>query len=173
MYYDHIYYVSCRMERSIRYYMILKRKPQQHQKKKLRGWVILIEFFEIQIYQRNVFYLLPSFEICLSISGIRLSEGLLNNFLLLYFIASSGGSISKWFGSFGYIIYWQIFISLYDNIHGGPKQSLWINLEENCLRNSKMFFDGVFLLLQRRYLITNTKKYSFYFMLLSQSVLKS
>jgi hypothetical protein len=30
-------------------------------------------------------------------------------------------------------------------IQGGPKKSLWCDLEEKCLRNSKIFFDGVFL----------------------------
>ena len=30
-------------------------------------------------------------------------------------------------------------------IQGGPKKSLWCDLEEKCLRNSKSFFDGVFL----------------------------
>ena len=30
-------------------------------------------------------------------------------------------------------------------IQGGPKKSLWYDLEEKCLRNSKIFFDGVFL----------------------------
>jgi hypothetical protein len=36
----------------------------------------------------------------------------------------------------------------YDNMYNmyvGPKKSLWIDLEEKCLRNSKIFFDGVFL----------------------------
>ena len=28
---------------------------------------------------------------------------------------------------------------------GGSKKSLWNNLEEKCLRKSKMLFDGVFL----------------------------
>ena len=27
----------------------------------------------------------------------------------------------------------------------GPKKSLWCDLEEKCLRNSKIFFDGVFI----------------------------
>ena len=36
-----------------------------------------------------------------------------------------------------------LYIHLY--IQGGPKKSLWIDLEEKCLRNSKMFVDGVFL----------------------------
>ena len=31
------------------------------------------------------------------------------------------------------------------NIQGGPKKSLWCDLEEKCWRNSKIFFDGVFL----------------------------
>ena len=30
-------------------------------------------------------------------------------------------------------------------LQGGPKNSLWSDLEEKCLRNSKMCFDGVFL----------------------------
>ena len=30
-------------------------------------------------------------------------------------------------------------------IQGGPKKSLWIDLAEKCLRNTKIFFDGVFL----------------------------
>ena len=30
-------------------------------------------------------------------------------------------------------------------LQGGPKKSLWCDLEERCLRNSKIFFDGVFL----------------------------
>ena len=30
------------------------------------------------------------------------------------------------------------------NIQGGPRKSLWCDLEEKCLRNSKIFFDGVF-----------------------------
>ena len=29
-------------------------------------------------------------------------------------------------------------------LQGGPKKSLWCDLEEKCLRNSKIFFDGVF-----------------------------
>ena len=37
----------------------------------------------------------------------------------------------------------MLFIAIY--LQGGPKKSLWIDLEEKCLRNSKMFFDGVFL----------------------------
>jgi hypothetical protein len=32
-----------------------------------------------------------------------------------------------------------------DYIQGGPKKGLWIDQEEKCLRNSKIFFDGVFL----------------------------
>ena len=28
---------------------------------------------------------------------------------------------------------------------GGPKKSLWCDLEEKCMWNSKIFFDGVFL----------------------------
>ena len=31
------------------------------------------------------------------------------------------------------------------SIQGGQKKSLWCDLEENCLRNSKICFDGVFL----------------------------
>ena len=31
------------------------------------------------------------------------------------------------------------------NVQGGPKKSLQCDLEEKCLRNSKMFFNGVFL----------------------------
>ena len=31
------------------------------------------------------------------------------------------------------------------NVQGGSKKSLWCDLEEKCLRNSKIFFDGVFL----------------------------
>ena len=31
------------------------------------------------------------------------------------------------------------------NVQGGPKKSLWCDLEEKCVRNSKIFFDGVFL----------------------------
>ena len=30
-------------------------------------------------------------------------------------------------------------------MQGGPKKSLWCDLEEKCLWNSKIFFDGVFL----------------------------
>jgi hypothetical protein len=30
-------------------------------------------------------------------------------------------------------------------VQGGPKKKLWCDLEEKCLRNSKIFFDGVFL----------------------------
>ena len=30
-------------------------------------------------------------------------------------------------------------------IQSGPKKSLWCDLEEKCLWNSKIFFDGVFL----------------------------
>ena len=33
------------------------------------------------------------------------------------------------------------------NIQGVPKKSLWFGLEEKCLRNSKIFFNGVFLYL--------------------------
>jgi hypothetical protein len=32
-----------------------------------------------------------------------------------------------------------------NHIQGGPKKSLWCDVEEKCLRNSKIFFDGVFL----------------------------
>ena len=32
-----------------------------------------------------------------------------------------------------------------DYIQGGPKKSLWCDLEKMCLRNSKIFFYGVFL----------------------------
>ena len=57
------------------------------------------------------------------------------------------------------IIYLYIYLSLYIsnylsiyNIHiyqtiylqCGSKKSLWCDLEEKCLRNSKIFFDGVF-----------------------------
>ena len=34
---------------------------------------------------------------------------------------------------------------IYIILQGGPKKSLWCDLEEKCLRNSNMFFDGVFL----------------------------
>ena len=30
-------------------------------------------------------------------------------------------------------------------IQCGPKKSLWCDLDVKCLRNSKIFFDGVFL----------------------------
>ena len=30
-------------------------------------------------------------------------------------------------------------------VQGGPKKSLRCDLEEECLRNSKIFFDGFFL----------------------------
>ena len=30
-------------------------------------------------------------------------------------------------------------------VQGGPKKSLWCDLEEKCLWNSEIFFDGVFL----------------------------
>ena len=33
---------------------------------------------------------------------------------------------------------------LKEYIQGGPKKSLWCDLEENCLWKSKTFFDGVF-----------------------------
>ena len=36
-------------------------------------------------------------------------------------------------------------INLQMNIQGGPKKSLLCHLEEKCLRNSKIFFYGVFL----------------------------
>ena len=36
-------------------------------------------------------------------------------------------------------------LSSFVHIQSGPKNSLWIDLEEKCLRNSKIFFDGVFL----------------------------
>ena len=32
-----------------------------------------------------------------------------------------------------------------EKLQGGPKKSLWWDLKEKCLENSKMFFDGVFL----------------------------
>ena len=40
-----------------------------------------------------------------------------------------------------------IYIYLYVHLHiqGGPKKTLLCDLEEKCLRNSKIFFDGVFL----------------------------
>ena len=31
------------------------------------------------------------------------------------------------------------------NVQGGPKKSVWCDLEEKYLRNSKISFDGVFL----------------------------
>ena len=31
------------------------------------------------------------------------------------------------------------------NIKVSPKKSFWCDVEEKCLRNSKIFFDGVFL----------------------------
>ena len=34
---------------------------------------------------------------------------------------------------------------IYYKVQGGPKKSLRIDLEEKCLRNSKIFFDRVFL----------------------------
>ena len=34
---------------------------------------------------------------------------------------------------------------IYYKVQGGPKKSLRIDLEEKCLRNSEIFFDGVFL----------------------------
>ena len=33
----------------------------------------------------------------------------------------------------------------YIYVQGGLKKSLWCDLEEKCLWNSKIFFDGVFL----------------------------
>ena len=35
--------------------------------------------------------------------------------------------------------------SVIQPIKSGSKKSLWCDLEEKCLRNSKIFFDGVFL----------------------------
>ena len=35
------------------------------------------------------------------------------------------------------------YLSMY--VQGGPKKSLWCDLEEKCLRKSKIFFYGVFL----------------------------
>ena len=42
-------------------------------------------------------------------------------------------------------------------IQGGPKKSLWCDLEEKCLWNSKIFFDRVFLSIYRIF----SKSYSF------------
>ena len=41
------------------------------------------------------------------------------------------------------------------NIQGGPKKSLQCDLEEKCLRNSEIFFDGVFL---STYIFTSSQK---------------
>ena len=38
---------------------------------------------------------------------------------------------------------------------GLPKKSLWCDLEEKCLRNSKFFFNGVFLSL---YIFTSSQE---------------
>ena len=42
----------------------------------------------------------------------------------------------------GYLL-WPSMI--FKETQGGPKKSLWCDLEEQCLRNSKIFYDGVFL----------------------------
>ena len=38
-----------------------------------------------------------------------------------------------------------LYVDLSINLQGGPKESSGCDLEEKCLLNSKIFFDGVFL----------------------------
>ena len=43
------------------------------------------------------------------------------------------------------VLFYKLFFYLSIYIQGGPKKFLWCDLEEKWLRNSKIFFNGVFL----------------------------
>ena len=125
----------------------------------------LLHSFPLSLFLSYTLSLFHSFSLILFLSSTPFSNNLSIYFSLLFIFLSLSHLYLYFFLFFFFlslslsffkslIIYlyllpfsWFLLESLSFLIYlqGGPKKNLWCDLEEKCLWNSKIFFDGVFL----------------------------